>query len=300
MSDRFKVGLALLATYTIWGSTYLGMKFARESFPPLLMACMRFGIAGSVMVLFAKARGSFWPTWREFLGGIGVGVILLGLGNGGVVLGLGYISTSLTALILASSPIWAALFAGIWGQWPSRREIVGLVIGFLGAAVLTLDDHVQAAPRGFIMLILAAMGWAMGTVLIPKVNQANGAMGSGIQMLGASITLLIGGLVSGERFTHMPTPTSLYAFAYLVVFGSLIGFTAYSYLVPRVRPSLAISSSYVNPMIAVLLGFLINRETISPYMLMALPLIIGGVLLMARAKTATVKPPTPDAPATLS
>lgn len=290
MSDRVKVGLALLATYTIWGSTYLGMKFARESFPPLLMACMRFGIAGSVMMLFAKARGSTWPSVRELLGGMGIGVILLGLGNGGVVLGLGFISTSLTALILASSPIWAALFAGFWGQWPNRREIVGLVIGFLGAAVLTLDGHIQAAPRGFIMLILAAMGWSLGTVLIPKVQQATGAMGSGVQMIGASFTLLIGGLVSGEQFTQVPTPTSLYAFAYLVVFGSLVGFTAYSYLVPRVRPSLAISSAYVNPMIAVLLGFFINHETISPYMLTALPLIIGGVLLMARAKTA--KPAT--------
>lgn len=288
MSDRVKVGLALLATYTIWGSTYLGMKFARESFPPLLMACMRFGIAGSIMVLFAWVRGNAWPSLCEFLGGMGIGVILLGLGNGGVVLGLGYISTSLTALILASSPIWAALFAGFWGQWPNRREIVGLVIGFLGAAVLTLDGHIQASPRGFLMLIIAAMGWSFGTVLIPKVQQASGAMGSGVQMLGASMTLLIAGIASGEQFTQMPTPTSLYAFAYLVIFGSLVGFTAYSYLVPRVRPSLAISSSYVNPMIAVLLGFLINNETISPYMMAALPLIIGGVLLMAHAKTAKV------------
>lgn len=288
MSERVKVGLALLATYTIWGSTYLGMKFARESFPPLLMACMRFGIAGSIMVLFAWVRGNTWPSLREFLGGMGIGVILLGLGNGGVVLGLGYISTSLTALILASSPIWAALFAGFWGQWPNRREIIGLVIGFLGAAVLTLDGHIQASPRGFLMLIIAAMGWSLGTVLIPKVQQASGAMGSGVQMLGASMTLLVAGIASGEQFTQIPTPTSLYAFAYLVIFGSLVGFTAYSYLVPRVRPSLAISSSYVNPMIAVLLGFFINNETISPYMMAALPLIIGGVLLMARAKTAKV------------
>lgn len=288
MSERAKVGLALLATYTIWGSTYLGMKFARESFPPLLMACMRFGIAGLLMFIYARFEGRTIPTVREFLGGIGIGAILLGLGNGGVVLGLGYISTSLTALILASSPIWAALFAGFWGEWPQRREIIGLVVGFCGAAVLTLDGHIQASPRGFILLIIAAMGWAFGTVLIPRVQQASGMMGSAVQMLGASVVLLLGGIASGESFTKVPTATSLYAFAYLVIFGSMVGYTAYSYLVPRVRPSLAISSSYVNPMIAVLLGFFINNETISPYMMAALPLIIGGVLLMARAKTAKV------------
>lgn len=287
MSDRLKVGLALLATYTIWGSTYLGMKFARESFPPLSMASMRFAIAGLGLMLFMRIRGTEWPTGRELLGGMGIGVILLGIGNGGVVLGLGYISTSLTALILASSPIWAALFAGFWGAWPNRREIVGLVIGFLGAAVLSFDGNVQAAPRGFILLILAAMGWALGTVLIPRVKQSSGLMGSGAQMVGASATLAIAAMASGEHFTQMPTTHSLLAFGYLVIFGSFVGFSAYSYLVPRVRPSLAISSAYVNPMVAVLLGFLLNHETISPYMMVSLPLIIGGVLLMSRAKTAS-------------
>lgn len=284
MSDRLKVGLALLATYTIWGSTYLGMKYARASIPPLTMASMRFAIAGIGMMLFMHWRGSAWPTWRELLGGLGIGVILLGIGNGGVVLGLGYISTGLTALILASSPIWAALFAGFWGSWPTRREVVGLIVGFIGAGVLTFDGDIQASPRGFIMLILAAMGWAMGTVLIPRIKQAESFMGSGVQMLGASITLAIGALISQEHITQMPTATSLWAFAYLVVFGSFIGFTAYSYLVPRVRPSLAISSAYVNPMVAVLLGFLIAGERISTTMLIALPLIIGGVLLMSIAK----------------
>ena len=284
MSDRFKIGLALLATYTIWGSTYLGMKFARESFPPLSMASMRFAIAGLGMMLFMRWRGGEWPTWRQLLGGLGIGVILLGLGNGGVVLGLGYISTSLTALILASSPIWAAIFAGFWGSWPTKREVIGLIVGFTGAGVLTFDGDIQAAPFGFAMLILAAMGWAFGTVLIPRVNQAESFMGSGVQMFGASISLAIAAALSGEQFTQMPSTTSLIAFAYLVIFGSFIGFTAYAYLIPRVRPSLAISSAYVNPMVAILLGFLIAGETISSTMLIAIPLIIGGVLLMSIAK----------------
>ena len=287
MSDRLKVGLALLATYTIWGSTYLGMKFARESFPPLSMSCLRFAIAGLGLMLFMRVRGTAWPTGREMLGGMGIGVILLGIGNGGVVLGLGYISTSLTALILASSPIWAALFAGFWGSWPNRREIIGLTVGFLGAAVLSFDGNIQAAPWGFFVLMLAAMGWALGTVLIPRVKQASGLMGSGAQMVGASASLAIAALATGEHFTAMPTTNSLLAFSYLVIFGSFVGFSAYSYLVPRVRPSLAISSAYVNPMVAVLLGFLLNNETISPYMMISLPLIIGGVLLMSLAKTAT-------------
>jgi drug/metabolite transporter (DMT)-like permease len=260
------------------------MKFARESFPPLSMASMRFAIAGLGMMLFMRWRGGEWPTWRQLLGGLGIGVILLGLGNGGVVLGLGYISTSLTALILASSPIWAAIFAGFWGSWPTKREVIGLIVGFTGAGVLTFDGDIQAAPFGFAMLILAAMGWAFGTVLIPRVNQAESFMGSGVQMFGASISLAIAAALSGEQFTQMPSTTSLIAFAYLVIFGSFIGFTAYAYLIPRVRPSLAISSAYVNPMVAILLGFLIAGETISSTMLIAIPLIIGGVLLMSIAK----------------
>jgi drug/metabolite transporter (DMT)-like permease len=138
---------------------------------------------------------------------------------------------------------------------------------------------------GFIFLMLAAMGWSLGTVLIPRVRQSpNAYMASGAQMLGASISLFVAALVTGEQVTQAVTTTSLWAFAYLLIFGSLIGFTAYSYLVPRVRPALAISSAYVNPMVAVLLGTMLNQESVSEYMLYALPLIIGGVLLMSFAK----------------
>ena len=287
MSERFKVGLALLLTYTIWGSTYLGMNYALESFPPLHLAALRFLAASVIMMLFMRWRGASFPTAREFMGGMGVGMILLGLGNGGVVLGLHYnIPTGLTALILASSPIWAAVFAGFWGLWPNRREVIGLLVGFCGVIVLRFDGQIQAAPIGFLFLMLAAMGWSMGTVLIPRVKQSpNAYMASGAQMLGASVTLFAAALFTGEQMTTTLSTTSLWAFGYLLIFGSLIGFTAYSYLVPRVRPALAISSAYVNPMVAVLLGTLLNRESISSYMLYALPLIIGGVLLMSFAKT---------------
>lgn len=286
MSERFKVGLALLSTYTIWGSTYLGMNYALQSIPPLHLAAARFLAASLIMMVFMRLRGALFPNVRELLGGMAVGMILLGLGNGGVVLGLHYnIPTGLTALILASSPIWAAVFAGFWGLWPSRREVIGLLVGFMGVIVLRFDGQIQAAPVGFLFLMLAAMGWAMGTVLIPRVRQsANAYMASGAQMLGASISLYVAALVTGEQVTQAVTTTSLWAFGYLLVFGSLIGFTAYSYLVPRVRPALAISSAYVNPMVAVLLGTLLNQESVSAYMLYALPLIIGGVLLMSFAK----------------
>lgn len=286
MSERFKVGLALLSTYTIWGSTYLGMNYALQSIPPLHLAAARFLAASVIMMVFMRLRGALFPNVRELLGGMAVGMILLGLGNGGVVLGLHYnIPTGLTALILASSPIWAAVFAGFWGLWPSRREVIGLLVGFMGVIVLRFDGQIQAAPVGFLFLMLAAMGWAMGTVLIPRVRQSpNAYMASGAQMLGASISLYVAALVTGEQVTQAVTATSLWAFGYLLVFGSLIGFTAYSYLVPRVRPALAISSAYVNPMVAVLLGTLLNQESVSAYMQYALPLIIGGVLLMSFAK----------------
>jgi drug/metabolite transporter (DMT)-like permease len=134
------------------------------------------------------------------------------------------------------------------------------------------------------------MGWALGTVLIPRVKQSTNAyMASGAQMLGASATLFLGVLFTGERMDQAISSTSLWAFGYLLVFGSLVGFTAYSYLVPRVRPALAISSAYVNPMVAVLLGTVLNNEPVSSYMLYAIPLIIGGVLVMSFAKLTKTK-----------
>lgn len=286
MSERMKVGLALLSTYTIWGSTYLGMHYALQSIPPLHLAASRFLVAALLMMGFMRLRGVPFPNGRELLNGMLVGLILLGIGNGGVVLGLSYnIPTGLTALILASSPIWAAVFGGIWNAWPTRREIIGLCIGFLGVVVLRFDGHLQAAPIGFLFLLVSAMGWSMGTVLIPRVKQStNSYMASGAQMLGASATLFVGVLATGERMTQPLTSTSMLAFGYLLVFGSLVAFTAYSYLVPRVRPSLAISSAYVNPMVAVMLGTVLNNEPVSAYMLYAIPLIIGGVLVMSFAK----------------
>lgn len=291
MSERMKVGLALLSTYTIWGSTYLGMHYALLSIPPLHLAGYRFLAASSIMMLFMRFRGVAFPNLRELLNGMFVGMILLGLGNGGVVLGLNYqIPTGLTALILASSPIWAAAFGGIWKMWPTRREVIGLCIGFLGVIVLRFDGQFRAAPLGFLCLLLAAMGWALGTVLIPRVKQSTNAyMASGAQMLGASATLFLGVLFTGERMDQAISSTSLWAFGYLLVFGSLVGFTAYSYLVPRVRPALAISSAYVNPMVAVLLGTVLNNEPVSSYMLYAIPLIIGGVLVMSFAKLTKTK-----------
>jgi drug/metabolite transporter (DMT)-like permease len=289
-----KVGLALLSTYTIWGSTYLGMHYALTSIPPLHLAGLRFLAAAAIMMLFMRTRGVAFPTLRELLNGMFVGMILLGIGNGGVVLGLNYqIPTGLTALILASSPIWAAVFGGLWKSWPNRREVIGLIIGFLGVVVLRFDGQLQAAPIGFLCLLLAAMGWALGTLLIPRVPQStNSYMASGAQMLGASATLFAAVLVTGETMDQMVTATSLWAFGYLLIFGSLVGFTAYSYLVPRVRPALAISSAYVNPMVAVLLGTVLNNEPLSKYMLYAIPLIIGGVLVMSFAKLKPAKATT--------
>jgi drug/metabolite transporter (DMT)-like permease len=279
-ASRTGIIVALVTVYVIWGSTYLGIRVALEGFPPLLMSGIRFLVAGTFLYGLARLRGIPNPTAPQWRGAALVAVLLLGFGNGGVTFAEQWVTSSLTALALGATPIWAAFFAGFFGRWPSRMEWLGLTLGFAGLVILNLDGSMRASPLGALLLVLAPAGWALGTVLSKHVSLPSGLMVSAAEMLigGAGLTVL--GLLRGEHFHARPGPHAVLALAYLIIFGALVGFTAYSYLLSRVRPALATSYAYVNPVVAVILGVSLAGDPFSRIGLLAMPVILSGVVLV--------------------
>jgi drug/metabolite transporter (DMT)-like permease len=279
------VWLALLAVYIIWGSTYLAIRIALEGFPPFMMAGMRFLLAGGLMFVFLRLRGEPNPTRKQWGGAAIVGLLLLLGGNGMVTFAEQWVASGLAALAVATVPIFAALFAGLWGKWPSRQEWLGLVVGLVGVALLNLEGDMRANPIGAIALFFATASWALGSVWSRYLPMPRGAMASSTEMLAGGAGLLVLTLATGEQITSVPGPRPILALLYLVILGSIVAFTAYSYLLQRVRPSLATSYAYVNPVVAVGLGVGLAGEQVTLFGLIAMPIILLGVAIVVLART---------------
>ncbi len=279
-----RVVFALFALYIIWGSTYLGIRIALNSFPPFLMAGLRFLIAGSTLYVFLRVRGAPAPTRAQWAASAVVGCLLLGAGNGGVTFAEQWVSSGLAAVWVATMPIWAALFGGLWGRWPNRVEWLGLMLGFVGVGLLNLEGNLRANPIGVIALTIATVCWAFGSVWSRHLSLPSGPMASATQMLAGSVLLIVLGLTTGEKITEAPKTQSVLAVLYLIVFGSLIAFSAYGYLLRNTRPTLATSYAYVNPVVAVVLGIWFGGEHISAVGVVAMVVILGGVAMVVMGK----------------
>lgn len=275
------IALAIVALYLIWGSTYLGMRLALESFPSFLMSGIRFLVAGGIMYLVLRMRGTPAPTRSQWLGSAIVGILLLAGGNGGVAFAEQWVASGLAAVAIAAVPLWAALAFGLLGRWPTRMEWLGLGLGFIGVLLLNLENGLWANPLGAIALLLAPMCWALGSALNTRVALPRGLMASATQMLSGGSVLLVAGLLLGERMKGWPTIHALEAMVFLVVCGSLIAFSAYGYLLRTVRPALATSYAYVNPMVAVILGVVWAGEHITLIGILAMFVILTGVGLVS-------------------
>ena len=280
-TERKRVLAALLSLYLIWGSTFLVIRYALESFPPLLMAALRFLVAGAVLFAWEKARGAALPTARQWRSALLVGTLLTAA-NGCVVIAEQWVTSGVAAMAIASVPLWVALFSGLFGRWPTRGEWLGLAVGLLGVAVLQ-SGTLQASPAGAAVLTVSCVSWALGSIYSRRLDLPKGLMSSAAQMLAGGSVLLAASLLHGERM-GAPTPRSLVAFAYLVVAGSVVGYSAYQFLLSHVRPTLATSYAYVNPVVAVGLGSLLAGEAVGLRSMGALGLILGGVGLMALRK----------------
>ncbi|KPZ18928.1 putative DMT superfamily transporter inner membrane protein [Pseudomonas amygdali pv. ulmi] len=271
---------AFLALYLIWGSTYLVIRIGVESWPPLMMAGVRFLIAGCLMYGFLRYRGVPAPTWREWKAAFVIGFLLLACGNGGVTLAEhAGVASGVAALAVATMPLFTLLFGLFWGNRTTNLEWAGIVLGLIGIGLLNLGSNLQASPYGAALVLFAAASWAFGSVLSKHMPLPKGPMVSAAEMITAGATLLIGSALSGERLAHMPTAAGWGALLYLVVFGSIVAFSAYMYLLKNVRPAAATSYAYVNPAVAVMLGVVFAGETIGIEECMAMVVIISAVVL---------------------
>lgn len=287
------IGLALAAVYVLWGSTYLAIRFALEGYPPFLLGAIRMGLAGALMYVVLRARGTPPPTrkqWRT-LGVLSIWMVLLS--NGLVNLAETEVGSGLTAIAVASVPLFAGVFALMRGRHPSRIEWVGLVIGFLGVIWLNAGSELGSSTLGLVCLIISPIAWAWGSIWSRDLDLPDPFMTAGAQMLTGSLWMLAAAGVAGERITTMPSPGATAAMLYLVVAGSIIGFTAYIWLLHHVRPALATSYAYVNPPIAVLFGALLGGEHFTRNDLGAMAVILVGVVIITLSKSRASRPALP-------
>ncbi|MDF3980548.1 drug/metabolite exporter YedA [Luteibacter sp. PPL201] len=282
---RWLVPLSLLAMYVIWGSTYLAIRYALASYPPFLLAAMRFAVAGTLLFAVLRLRGVALPTRRQWRNAAIVGTLLLAGGNGLVCFAEQTVSSGIAAVAVASMPLFAAVFAGMNGEWPSRTETAGLLLGFVGVVVLNLGAGLSGSPLGALALIGAAMAWAFGSVWSKRQDMPNGPMNTAAQMLCASVSLIVIALLHGERLPSHPQASATAALAYLVVFGSIVAFSAYLYVLKKVRPAVATSYAYVNPPVAVLFGVAIAGEHVGPFDLAGMAIILVGVGIITMLRT---------------
>ncbi|MFZ5961250.1 drug/metabolite exporter YedA [Pseudomonas knackmussii] len=272
---------AFFALYFIWGSTYLVIRIGVESWPPMLMAGCRFVIAGGLLFAWSLWRGAPLPSAKQWLSAGAIGILLLSGGNGGVTVAEHWgVASGVAALAVATVPLFTLVFGRMFGHRNSLLEWSGIGLGLCGIVLLNLGSNLQGSPAGAALIVFAAASWAFGSVWSKRLPLPAGPMASAVEMLVGGVALLIGSQISGEHLQQMPDVRGWLALGYLVVFGSIIAFSAYIYLLNNVRPAAATSYAFVNPAVAVLLGVLFAGESIGWPEALAMAVIIGAVVLI--------------------
>lgn len=272
--------LALFCTYFIWGSTYLAIRFGIESFPPFLMGGVRFTVAGIVLFAVMRYLGAAMPSKQEWLGASVVGLLLPALGNGTVCYVQQTVSSSVAALSIATAPIWMAIFSSIWGHKITPKEWLGIAIGLVGIVLLNLGGSFDGDLMSAFLLIFAAASWSFGSVWGKHLAMPEGLMGAACQMLTGGLVLLIVSAYAGESWPAEVSARSWGALLFLIVLGSLIAYSAYQYLLKTVRPLVASSNTFVNPLVAFAVGVWFAAEHVTVTEMIALGVILVGVFLV--------------------
>jgi drug/metabolite transporter (DMT)-like permease len=285
------VALALGAVYVIWGSTYLAMRFAIETIPPFLMAGARYLTAGAILYLWARAQGAPRPSWLHWRSAAAIGMFLLLFGNGGVVWAEQKIDSGLTALLISTEPLWIVLM--VWLQTgrkrPNPRVIAGLALGLLGLVLLVRPsgsakiDLLAAA-----VVVLASVSWAWGSLYGQRAPLPSSPLATtGMQMLAGGALLLTASMATGEPARFVLSEVSLRSWlslGYLIVFGAIVAFTAYVWLMRVAPPVLVSTYAYVNPVVAVFLGWALAGEPLTAGTLGAAAVILTGVALITSSQ----------------
>lgn len=279
-----RVIAALAAVYLIWGSTYYAIHLTLEDLTPFLMASGRFLIAGAALFAFAWWRGTPGPTPRQWRNSAILGALLLLVGHGGVVFAQQWVPSSLAALAVASMPIWATVFGYFAGRKHARWDLYGVGAGFVGVVLLNLDGGIAGAGLGAVALLISPIGWAYGSMLARDLELPKGLMLSATQMLAGGVLLGLAALATGEPWPARFTLWPLLAWLWQIVAGSIVAYTAYLYLLEKVRPALATSYAFVNPVVAVLLGVGWAGERLDPLGWAGTVVIVGAVALITLSK----------------
>jgi drug/metabolite transporter (DMT)-like permease len=275
--------LCLAATWLVWGSTYLAIKFALLSFPPFFQMGTRFVFAGVALMAWMRWRGAAWPDARQWRNALIVGTLMLGGGMGGTAYAEVSVGSGLVVAFIAVVPLIIAALNRLYGVKPGRLELGGIVVGLAGVLMLTQGAGFQASPAGLTAIALACTTWSIGSVLSQRsLPLAPGATGFASEMICGGVVLLAMSVLHGEAPQWPPQPAAVLAWFYLVGFGSLIAFNAYMVLLARASAGLASSYTFVNPVIAMLLGVAVAGEVVTPFEWTAAAVVLVGVVLMLR------------------
>ena len=285
----FKPYLALAAVCFFWGTTYLGIRMSLETFPPLMLLTVRYLLSGSILLLFAKARGIYLPRGRELADACFAGFLTLGIGNGALVFSEELIPSGIAGLIISISPFWnvaaEALLPG--GERLHAPTLGGMAVGLAGAALLFTPDPGthgwnSALISGFLILQAGMVGWSFGSIYQRrKSGKAHPIIAGGVQQLAAALIMLPFCLAIPQGPVHWSV-RGVSALLYLVVFGSIVGYSAYVYAMDRLPVAIVSIYPYANSVIAVFLGWLFYREPFGPREMLAMAVIFAGVAMVKR------------------
>jgi drug/metabolite transporter (DMT)-like permease len=301
---HFKAYVALAAVCVFWGTTYLGIRMALESFPPLLLVGIRYTISGSVLLIGAALRKTHLPSGKELFYTALFGVIIIGVGNGCLSFAELWIPSGLAALFITTSPFWMigmeALIPG--GERLHAPTLFGMFVGLLGTLLLVGPSSVQqgwSGPllRSFLILQIGCCGWAVGSILQRRhTTKAHPVVSGAVQQLATGIVFLVPGLVSKTGPLHL-SARSIAALLYLVTFGSVIGYSAYLYALDKLPVSVVSIYNYINPIVALILGWLFYREPIGFREIVAMFVIFAGVTIVKRfGRSSMAQPRIPSGP----
>jgi drug/metabolite transporter (DMT)-like permease len=304
-SDSIKLALAFAAIYLVWGSTYLAIRYAVETSPPLVTAGIRHTVAGGILLAWACARG-YRPRREHWIAGITLGALFFLVGHGTLHWAEQHVASGLAALLIATEPMFILVLAWLSGQQKiSRLSAMGLVFGVVGVTILT---HAELSSKdtsliGMLAVLLGSLSWAAGVVISPKLKLPGDALArTAVPLVCGAVMLLVAAGATGEfHGLHWSTVSlkSILGLAYLIFFGSIVAFTAYTWLLQRCPPTLVATHTYANPVVAVLLGWLLASEPLTMRVALASVAILGAIVLIRRGERRVSErhDPVPSTPA---
>lgn len=291
-ATRVQLVLAFLCIYVVWGSTYLAMKFAVDTVPPFLMGAVRFLTAGALLVAWSAWRGRAQASRRAWRNAALIGGLLLFWGNGSIAWASQRVPSGVLSLLVATVPLWLVVLEALRGRRPTVPQVAGVVVGLFGVSLLVLPAdgswrNAPIDPLGAVVVMLSALAWTTGSLFSRTAEQATyPPMASALQMLCGGGLLAVLSVVTGEAarldMAHVSTRSAL-AVLYLIVFGSLVGFSTYMWLLQKASPTAVGTYAYVNPAVAVALGAAFAGERLPARGALAMAIIVGSVALVSLA-----------------